>query len=422
LTHPHIAVLYGFEEHAGRHALVMELVEGPTLSERLLQGPLPAPEAIAIARQLTDALDAAHEKGIIHRDLKPSNIKLTSGGTVKVLDFGLAKACEPGGSEMAESPPVTASDTRSGTLLGTPAYMSPEQARGQLLDKRADIWAFGCVLYEMLTGCAAFAGETVSDTLARVLQREPDWERLPASTPPLVRRLLRRCLEKNPRQRPRDIGDARVDLDESWDDPHEQTRAPLVASPRAIALWAAAGLALASFIAGAVGWVLKPTSPPAISRFSHVLNQHLPFTDASRSLAAVAPDGSAVVYTAGGRLYRRALNELDAYPIRGPRVHLRRPSSRPMGRRSATGTQRPASSAGLRGGRNTGFVNASHRPLWRKLGARRHDRLWPAGRDLACVGERRRTAADRANRGERAGVRPTDATRWQKGSLQPREA
>jgi serine/threonine-protein kinase len=316
LNHPHIAAIHGVEETVGVRALVLELVEGPTLADRLAQGALSVKEALSTARQIAEALDAAHEKDIVHRDLKPANIKLTPDGTVKVLDFGIAKMRAPEEAR-ADAPTMTTVGTRAGMLLGTVAYMSPEQARGQAVDKRTDIWAFGCVLFEMLTGQAAFAGQTVSDMVARIIEREPDWSRLPSTTPANVRHLLRRCLEKDPKQRLRDIGDARIDLDERSGIVPELPRIGWLGSRRAIALWAAIGVAVTAAVAGTIGWVLKPTSTPVISRFSHVLDQDLPFTEASRSLAAIAPDGSAVVYNAGGRLYRRALNELDAYPIRG---------------------------------------------------------------------------------------------------------
>jgi eukaryotic-like serine/threonine-protein kinase len=316
LNHPHIATIYGVDESDGVRALILELVEGPTLAERLGGGPMPVPEALSAARQIAEALDAAHEKGIVHRDLKPANIKVTPDGIVKVLDFGIAKMRAPDEAAV-EASTVTTVGTRAGALLGTAAYMSPEQARGQPVDKRGDIWAFGCVLYEMLTGRAAFAGETVSDTVARVLEHEPAWDRLPPATPPQVRRLLHRCLEKTPKERLRDIGDARVDLDERSGIAPELRRTGLLGSRRAMALWAAIAVVVTAAGAGAIGWVLKPTSTPVVSRFSHVLDQDLLFTDVSRSLVAVAPDGSAVVYTVGNRLYRRALNQLDAYPIRG---------------------------------------------------------------------------------------------------------
>src|SRR6185295_4658343 len=197
LNHPHIAAIYGVEDSGATHALVLELVDGPTLADRIAAGPVPEREALAIARQLADALDAAHERGIVHRDLKPANIKVTGDGVVKVLDFGLAKAIagDDAAADLTHSPTVTVGGTREGVLLGTAAYMSPEQARGRVVDKRADIWAFGCVLYEMLTGRQAFTGDTLSHTIVAILEHEPDWTRLPASTPAGVRRLLARCLE-----------------------------------------------------------------------------------------------------------------------------------------------------------------------------------------------------------------------------------
>jgi eukaryotic-like serine/threonine-protein kinase len=217
LNHPHIAQIYGFEQADGVSALVLELVEGDDLSQRLSGRSLRIDESIAIARQIADALDAAHEQGIVHRDLKPSNIKIRHDGVVKVLDFGLAKALAVHETQwdLSQLPTMTGAGTRPGVLLGTVAYMSPEQARGRAVDKRTDIWAFGCVLYEMLTGRPAFARETVSDTIASTLEREPDWSQLPTETPDALRTLLRRCLTKDRRLRLRDIGDARPDLDEA---------------------------------------------------------------------------------------------------------------------------------------------------------------------------------------------------------------
>jgi eukaryotic-like serine/threonine-protein kinase len=206
LNHPNIGAIHGFEESTGVRALVLELIEGPTLEDRLAKGPIPLPEVWPIARQLCDALEAAHERSIIHRDLKPANIKLRPDGTAKVLDFGLAKALDPmpSGSTPAVtmSPTITSpAMTRAGVILGTAAYMSPEQARGATLDARTDVWAFGCVLYEMLSGRRAFPGDTVPDAIAAILEREPAWDALPAATPESVRRLLRRCLAKDPKQR-----------------------------------------------------------------------------------------------------------------------------------------------------------------------------------------------------------------------------
>lgn len=214
LNHPHIAVLYGLEHLDGQHALVMELVEGESLEERLSRGPFDPDEAIPIALEIADALEAAHEKGIVHRDLKPANVKVRPDGTVKVLDFGLAKAWEEQGanSDPGLSPTITEHHTRAGVILGTAAYMSPEQARGKPVDKRADIWAFGCLLFEMLNGKRLFAGETISDTLAAVLRQEVNWAALPPGLPPSIRPLLARCLERDPKRRLRDIGEARIAL------------------------------------------------------------------------------------------------------------------------------------------------------------------------------------------------------------------
>jgi serine/threonine protein kinase len=212
LSHPHVAVIHGLEELNSEPLLVMELVEGEDLAELLKRGPVPVDEALEIARQVAGALEEAHEKGIVHRDLKPGNIKLTAGGKVKVLDFGLAKAYagDPaaGGADSSRSPTLTRAVSATGVILGTAAYMAPEQARGKPVDRRADIWAFGVVLYEMLTGKRLFAGETVSDTLAAVLTREPDWSVLPRAVPATVRALLRDCLAREPRQRLHDIADA----------------------------------------------------------------------------------------------------------------------------------------------------------------------------------------------------------------------
>ena len=218
LNHSHIASIYGVEGVSDAQALVLELVEGPTLADRIAQGPIPIDEALPIASQIGDALEAAHDQGVIHRDLKPGNIKLLPDGSVKVLDFGLAKILDPAVDvrDGSQSPTITSpAMTRIGVVLGTAAYMSPEQARGKVVDTRSDIWAFGCVLYEMLTGARAFAGDEVSDTLAFVITKEPDWTALPAATPPSVRALLRHCLQKSVRGRLRDIGDARLAIDDA---------------------------------------------------------------------------------------------------------------------------------------------------------------------------------------------------------------
>ncbi|HYB52461.1 MAG TPA: serine/threonine-protein kinase, partial [Thermoanaerobaculia bacterium] len=217
VNHPALAAIYGLEESAGTRYIVMELVPGETLSESLARGPMPLRAALGAARQIAEGLEAAHEKGIVHRDLKPSNIKITPEGRVKVLDLGLAKAMdaraeEPAGS--SESPTVQLDETRPGVIVGTIEFMSPEQARGKAVDKRTDVWAFGCVLFEMLAGKRAFEGETVSDTLASILKEDPDWAALPPGTPEKAREILRRCLRRDAKQRLHDIADARLELEE----------------------------------------------------------------------------------------------------------------------------------------------------------------------------------------------------------------
>ena len=216
LNHPGIASIYGLEESGSARSLVMELVEGPMLAERIAQGPIPMDDALPIARQICEGLEYAHERGIIHRDLKPANVKFTPEGSVKLLDFGLAKALEDESvaGDPSTSPTISRLATQAGVILGTAAYMSPEQARGRPADRRADIWAFGCLLYEMLTAKRAFGGENVSETLAAIMRDEPEWRALPQTVPPRIRDLLRRCLSKDPKQRLQAIGDARIAIEE----------------------------------------------------------------------------------------------------------------------------------------------------------------------------------------------------------------
>ena len=229
LNHSNIASIYGLEDADEKHALVLELVEGETLAERIQKGALPVEESLKIALQMAEALEAAHEKGIIHRDLKPANVKITPEGKVKVLDFGLAKALEDESSvtDLTSSP--TRTGTSVGAIMGTAGYMSPEQARGQAVDKRTDIWAFGCVLYEMLTAKQAYGGETVTDILAAIVDRDPDWERLPEGTPRAIQRLLRRCLEKDAHDRLHDIADARIVIKYVLSEPSDDSPREVVA-------------------------------------------------------------------------------------------------------------------------------------------------------------------------------------------------
>ncbi len=251
LNHPHIAAIHGFEDSGEVHALVMELVEGPTLADRIAQGPIPVAEALPMAKQIAEALEAAHEHGIVHRDLKPANIKVRDDGTVKVLDFGLAKLNDSNASNtLALSPTITspAMMTGVGMILGTAAYMAPEQAKGKSVDRRADIWGFGAVLFEMLTGRRAFDGEDVTDLIVAVMTREPDWAALPTVTPRAVRNLLTRCLDRDVTTRLRDIGEARVAIQRAIAHPEDEPSvAAIVASvsPRlrrtALLGWTVAG-------------------------------------------------------------------------------------------------------------------------------------------------------------------------------------
>ena len=299
LNHPGIASVFGLEESNGIRGLVMELVDGPTLADRLRQGPIPLDEALHIAKQIAEALEFAHEHGIIHRDLKPANIKVTSAGSLKLLDFGLAKAIEgdPRGSDISSSPTITMAATQAGIILGTAAYMSPEQARGKPVDRRADIWAFGVLMFEMLSGQPLYAGETTSDILARVIEREPVLDKLPSRTPAPIRELIRKCLTKNPRQRLRDIGDARLTLEEFLADPATaQSTGAAQPAPRFERsrpfLWLLSGLAVGVLAAGAAIWELTPVLPaPPVMRFSAVTN----FTgiDAQPSFS---PDGRSVAF------------------------------------------------------------------------------------------------------------------------------
>jgi eukaryotic-like serine/threonine-protein kinase len=320
LNHPNIGAIYGLEEVDGVRALVLELVDGPTLADRIAQGPMPIDEALPIARQIAEALEAAHEHGTIHRDLKPANVKLRPDGTVKVLDFGLAKALDsaPSAIDASQSPTITSpAMTGMGVILGTAPYMSPEQAKGRQADKRSDVWAFGAVLYEMLSGQRAFKGEDVSDTLAMVLKGEPEWNALPGEASPLVVTLIRRCLEKDRRRRIAEFSTVLFIIDES---------ARVAAAPpvQPASLIRRTGLPLvaagtAAVIAGYTTWMLKPASAPSLplARFTITLPTDQQFSSAGRHLVALSPDGTHIVYVANARLYLRAMEQLEAVPIRG---------------------------------------------------------------------------------------------------------
>jgi serine/threonine protein kinase len=282
LNHPNIAAIHGLEEADGVIALALELIAGEDLAQRLVRGPIPLDEAIAIARQLAEGLEAAHERGIVHRDLKPANIKITPDGTVKILDFGLAKAYEAdtlSGDALANSPTMARPMTSDGMILGTAAYMSPEQARGKPVDKRSDIWSFGVVLLEMLTGERAFGGETVSDTLAAVLRGPVEFASLPPETPAGVRQLLTRCLERDPRKRLRDIGEARLALDPSVPASTGAAATDVATIQRSSAITRFLPWGLAALLLFALLWMARRdggSKGPANVAKSPVLALHLP--------------------------------------------------------------------------------------------------------------------------------------------------
>ena len=337
LNHPHIASIYGLEESHGARALVLELVDGVTLADRLVEGALPLDEAWPIARQIAEALEAAHDHGIIHRDLKPANVKVRADGTVKVLDFGLAKVFDPTttASESSQSPTLTSpAATRIGIIMGTAAYMSPEQARGKVVDRRADVWAFGCVVYEMLVGRRAFGGDDISETIARVIEREPDWNAMMAVAPRSVVRVVQRCLQKDPQNRLRDLGDVRLELRDAV---AEAGQAPVAAQSFALGrrgIIALAAMLTVGVALGVVGarWV---SAPPAVVSSGPLLSTEINLPgDASLALDAeaanvgydstlldISPDGLTLVYVGSSngtvRLFTRRLDSFDVQPLAG---------------------------------------------------------------------------------------------------------
>ena len=329
LNHPNIAAIYGFEDGSGVHALVMELVDGPTLAERINQGAVPLDDALPIAKQVCEALEYAHERSVIHRDLKPANVKITQGGAAKILDFGLAKALEgdSAAGDISSSPTISRMATQAGIILGTAAYMSPEQARGKNADRRSDIWAFGVVLFEMLSGKRLFVGETTSDTLAEVLKMEPDWSLLPSYTPPRIRELLQRCLKKDARQRLQSIGDARIALEEAISSVPEHATPishPAVERPlwRALLPWALIAAAILVALASAY-W-----RPAQEIRQVMQLSLALPVPISGildpnpGSPFAISSDGSQIAFVASQpgkppQLFLLSLDQRTAVPVPG---------------------------------------------------------------------------------------------------------
>ncbi len=336
LNHPHIAHIHGFEDTAGVRALVMELVEGPTLAERIAQGPLALDEALPIARQIAEALEAAHELGIIHRDLKPANVKVRPDGTVKVLDFGLAKLGAAGATgasagDLLNSPTMAGPMTLQGMILGTAAYMAPEQAKGRPVDKRADIWAFGVVLFEMLTGRMLFAGDSAADVIGAVLRQDVDFAALPAGTPHSIRRLLRRCLERDPKHRLHDIADARIEIVDQLDSPEQNDTASAPAATRTHRA-VLAGLAIAVLaLAGVSIWALRDREASSPARPAYRFTIPQPGGD---DVPVISPDGRHIVYVVRGRLLLRALDEAEARALdgtEGAREPFWSPDSRSIG-------------------------------------------------------------------------------------------
>ena len=393
--------------HRGVTALVMELVEGEDLSQRIARGAIPLDEALPIAKQIADALEAAHEQGIIHRDLKPANIKVRADGTVKVLDFGLAKAMEPAAGSspsMSMSPTITtpAMMTGVGMILGTAAYMSPEQAKGRVADKRSDVWAFGCVLYEMLTGQRAFAGDDVGEVLAEVIKVNVDWRRLEAVRNAALVTLVRRCLRKEPRQRPGDGGAIRLEIDEAIASPvmmlseaRRRSNIPLT--------WAIAGAIVAMVAAAAATLFLRAPVParPAMPTAHVVLPLPSGTTLRDGPAAVISPDGSQIAYVAsrGGvsQLYIRSLGDFEPRPLTGTQ-NAAGPFFSPDSKWVGFLARRPAEeSFGERGGgcRSRAGKAAWHQP--RRMGRRRHDHLprggWPG--DDSGLGGIGANAADR---------------------------
>ena len=325
LNHPNIAAIYGLEEDNGTRFLVLELVEGDTLTERLKRGAIPVEESLKLALQVAEALEAAHEKGVIHRDLKPANIKVTPEGKIKVLDFGLAKAFAGDGSDvnLSQSPTLSMAATQQAVILGTAAYMSPEQARGVTVDKRADIWAFGCVLYEMLTGRQTWGGETVTDMIAAAVAREPDWQNLPGGLAPRIHETLSRCLEKDPRRRFRDIGDVLIDIESAQADPDGSSGESLVVpeAPKSTrVVWAATlGAVVGIILTLVIGWTVSPPlADESIVRFPVILPAAERLVREPFRMVDLSQDGTRIVYKAAGQLYLRNLDQLDlSVPIRG---------------------------------------------------------------------------------------------------------
>jgi len=327
LNHPNIAAIYGFEKAEGVHFLALELVPGETLAEKVAKGPLPVEEALEICRQIAEGVEAAHAKGVIHRDLKPANVKVTPEGKVKILDFGLAKAFEEETpvTDISQSPTLTEEMTRAGVILGTAAYMSPEQAKGEAVDKRADVFAFGCVLYELLTGKRTFDGKTITETLGAIIHKEPEWEALPATTPWRIQELLRRCLTKDAHDRLRDIANVRIEVKLALSEPTAVSPTGVVSTAQP-PLWRRAIPWTVALLMGVIAisiafWSSSSPTLPSLRKLVITPSSTTPLGNRRFTDLAISPDGSHVVYFAGvgmrGQLYVRAMDDLTAAPLPG---------------------------------------------------------------------------------------------------------
>jgi eukaryotic-like serine/threonine-protein kinase len=335
LNHPNIAAIYGLEESGSIRALVMELVEGPTLADRVKNGPIPLDEALPIAKQIAEAVEYAHENNVIHRDLKPANIKVKTDGTVKVLDFGLAKAMseEMSEADMSNSPTLSIAATRQGVILGTAAYMSPEQAKGKQVDRRADVWAFGCVLFEMLTGKQAFGGGDITEVFAALVMKEPNFDLLPLGTPASIRNLLRRCLEKDVRGRLQHMGEARIAIERASAPALEAVGPERAALPIQRSFIPAIGaLLLGAIIAGGIIWSMRPAvAPQPLRRFDYELPQRQQFRITGFRFIDISPDGRRFLFNATGGIYVREMNQSEAVRIAGTEEALVEPFFSPDG-------------------------------------------------------------------------------------------
>ena len=418
LNHPNIASIYGLEETDGPTALVLELVEGPTLAERIEEGPIPVDEALHIARQMADALESGHEAGVVHRDLKPANVKLKEDGTVKVLDYGLAKALEGdatggGDSELSQSPTLTRQGTQMGVILGTAAYMSPEQAKGKRVDERTDVWAFGAVVYEMLTGTRAFAGEDVSDTLAAVLRAEPDLDALPPETPAALRRTLQLCLTKDVKKRVRDIGDVRLALEGAF-----ETEVVAADVPRGRRVWLVAALAALAGLTG--GLAIRSASAPKATHTPMRLNLSVPpgLLSIDRAVA-ISRDGRRVAYATRDRISDPGSGETGR-PAR-PRYGGRSAPFLLAGRGTARLLRQGEDLQSLverRSARGGGRPESWGRPGRSVVGRRRRHRLRQLVGFAACFAERGRAGEPRTDgRLELVPVRPASTSRRKRRAL-----